>query len=89
MYRGRKLVEVDTADVRVGDKIACLLSDAEWFPEVNGWHDVLLPLSRYEGLSDVTHRYFSFDAWAPCWVDESFQRHDLASKTLIVERTEQ
>ena len=51
---------VPTRDVREGDQLAHKLSDTPWtYTPVTGWSDRVLKLSRYEGLSDVTHRTFT------------------------------
>lgn len=65
MEPNRPLIWVPTADVRVGDQLALLLSDAQAYPEITGWSDRLLKLSRH-GLPDVVHRTFTV-MWAPWW----------------------
>ncbi|WP_037898470.1 hypothetical protein [Streptomyces sp. NRRL S-920] len=69
---------IDTKDVQVGDKIACLLSDARAYPRVTGWTDRVLK------LSDVTHRTFQVSG-APWWA-EDMTTFDLAGQALIVSR---
>ncbi|MET9366212.1 hypothetical protein ABZX93_35665 [Streptomyces sp. NPDC006632] len=69
---------IDTKDVQVGDKIACLLSDARAYPRVTGWTDRVLK------LSDVTHRTFQVSG-APWWADD-MTTFDLAAQALIVSR---
>lgn len=85
MYLDNELEWVLTSEVKVGDKLACLLSDAEAYPVVTGWTDIVLNLSRYEGLKDVTHRTFSVPP-TKWWVDHAMLTHDLASQTLIMKR---
>ncbi|MEV6419077.1 hypothetical protein [Streptomyces sp. NPDC051662] len=80
------LVWVATAEVKVGDRLVCLLSDARAYPVITGWSDERLNLSRYEGLQDVIHRYFDLESGAPWWCDDDQRRSDLAGKTLIVSR---
>ncbi|WP_331725155.1 hypothetical protein OG478_53190 (plasmid) [Streptomyces phaeochromogenes] len=69
---------IDTKDVQVGDKIACLLSDARAYPRVTGWTD------RELKLSDVTHRTFQVTG-APWWADD-MTTFDLSGQALIVSR---
>lgn len=78
------LVWIPTAEVKVGDRIACLLSDAQAYPTVTGWSDRVLNLSRFEGLKDVTHRTFRVSG-APWWAEDMLT-DDLAGKSLIVSR---
>ncbi|GHH31449.1 hypothetical protein [Streptomyces rubradiris] len=74
---------VPTQDVQVGDRIACLLSDAHAYPRVTGWTDRVLELSRH-GLKDVTHRKFQVSE-APWWA-EDMTTFNLARQALIVSR---
>ncbi|MGW1627650.1 hypothetical protein [Streptomyces sp. NPDC002172] len=74
---------IDTKDVQVGDKIACLLSDASAYPRVTGWTDRVLELSK-QGLKDVTHRKFKVSG-APWWA-EDMTTFDLSGQALIVSR---
>ncbi|MGW3426307.1 hypothetical protein [Streptomyces phaeochromogenes] len=74
---------IDTKDVQVGDKIACLLSDARAYPSVTGWTDRVLELSK-QGLKDVTHRTFQVSG-APWWA-EDMTTFDLSGQALIVSR---
>lgn len=82
MQPDRPLMWVPTVDVRVGDQLACLLSDAQAYPEITGWSDRLLQLSRYD-LPDVVHRTFTV-GWAPWWVDHSQCTSALNGEALIV-----
>jgi len=75
---------VPAAEIRHGDRLACLLSDAEFYPQVTGWSDRELKLSRF-GLADVTHRTFAVRS-APWWVDDAMRTVDLAGQALIVRR---
>ena len=56
---------IPTAEVREGDKIACLLSDAQAYLRVTGWSDRTLDLTRYD-LPVYVHRTFTV-AYAPWW----------------------
>jgi hypothetical protein len=82
--RGRFVQWIPTADVKPGDQLACFLSDASAFPEVTGWADRELALSRF-GLADVTHREFTVRD-APWWVrtDNFMLTSDLAGETLVL-----
>lgn len=75
---------VPTGDVREGDRIACLLSDAHAFLPVTGWADKTLDLTRH-GLGVHVHRVFSV-ANAPWWAGDDMRTHDLAGQALIVKR---
>ncbi|MFG3582536.1 hypothetical protein [Streptomyces sp. NPDC047990] len=74
---------IPTRDVRVGDKIACLLSDASADLEVTGWSDKFLDLSRY-ALRSVTHRTFKV-SWEPWWAWD-MKTYDLGNKALVLSR---
>jgi len=74
---------IDTKDVQVGDRIACLLSDASAYPRVTGWTDRVLKLSK-QGLEDVTHRTFQVSG-APWWAKD-MTTFDLSGQALIVSR---
>lgn len=74
---------IPTGDVRIGDRLACLLSDARSYPTVTGWSDKMLILSRY-GLDDVTHR--TFTVTGASWWTEDMLTFNLAEGTLIVKR---
>jgi hypothetical protein len=74
---------IPTGDVQVGDRIACLLSDARDYLEVTGWTDKLLNLSRL-GLDDVTHRTFK-TKYTPWWAFD-MKTFSLSGETLIVAR---
>jgi hypothetical protein len=84
-YSGRHVDWVPTAEVRVGDRLACLLSDAHAFPAVTGWTDRVLDLAPHS-LPSVTHRTFQVSGDTPWWVDESMCTNNLANQTLIVAR---
>jgi hypothetical protein len=51
----------------VGDRVACLLSDARAYPRVTGWSDRTLDLSAH-GLGVHVQRTFTVGA-APWWAD--------------------
>ena len=69
---------VPTGDVKVGDRIVCLLSDADAYPEVTGWSD-----HEYK-TTYTTYRTFTVTGDVPWWVDDSFTSFDLARQALIV-----
>ncbi|MBM4574914.1 hypothetical protein GS896_25445 [Rhodococcus hoagii] len=71
---------IDTNDVQVGDRIACLLSDAEAYPTVTGWAD-----GTYT-QTDGSYRDFQVSGDRPWWVKDIDLRSDLNGKTLIVAR---
>ncbi|WP_188279276.1 hypothetical protein [Streptomyces sp. CBMA29] len=56
---------IPTPDVRVGDRIALLLSDAQDYPVITGWTDRTLDLERH-GLGSPVHRTWRV-RWAPWW----------------------
>lgn len=72
---------IPTADVRTGDHIACLLSDASAYLEVTGWSD--RELSRVPGKP--VHRTFTVRG-APWWADDAMRTFGLGRETLIVKR---
>lgn len=79
---------VPTAEVRVGDRIACLLSDAHAFLPVTGWDDKTLDLTRYGSerpFGIIVHRVFTVTN-APWWAGEDMRTGDLAGPALIVKR---
>ncbi|MCX5207476.1 hypothetical protein OG897_39500 [Streptomyces sp. NBC_00237] len=78
-----EIVWIDTKDVQVGDKIACLLSDARAYPRVTGWTDRVLELSK-QGLKDFTQRTFQVSG-APWWA-EDMTTFDLSGQAPIVSR---
>ena len=84
MEASRPVVWIPTTEVQAGDRLALLLSDAEAYPEVTGWSDRVLELSRH-GLADVTHRTFTVTG-APWWADRMDRTGDVTGQTLIVAR---
>lgn len=73
-----------SADVRIGDKLAFLLSDAQAFCEVTGWDD-----GQYSAAVPGQPRYRHFRVKsAPWWVETADLRHSLETdgKALIVRR---
>ncbi len=56
---------IPTADVKVGDRISCLLSDASADLEVTGWEDRVIDLTRYD-LGTSTYRNFKVSG-EPWW----------------------
>ncbi len=89
-YYGHELEWVRTTDVKVGDRIACLLSDASAFPVITGWSDKTLDLTRYE-LGVAIHRVFRAMP-APWWCDDAMTTgtvsDDQFGVTPIVKRAE-
>lgn len=75
---------VDVVEVRVGDRIACLLSDAEAYLVVTGWSDRELLVGTSLAC---THRTFTVKS-APWWARDMLTA-DHASQELIVKRTEE
>lgn len=80
---------VPTTSVRIGDRLACLLSDAQAFPTVTGWTDKTLDLSSH-GLGVIVHRVFTVRG-APWWVDDlmvtgTIDANNRVGTTLIVSR---
>ncbi len=84
MHGPNALTWIPAADVRIGDSLACLLSDAYAYLPVTGWSDSECDLSRY-GLGISTRRTFTV-AGRPWWVETADLRHDLAGQALIVAR---
>ena len=79
------LIWIPTSEVRAGDRIACLLSDARDYLTVTGWHDKKLDLAKYD-LGVHVHRTFE-TTYAPWWVNcgnDDMRTNDLAGETLIV-----
>ena len=74
---------IPTEEVRTGDRIACLLSDARAYPTVTGWSDKTIDLSAH-GLGVHVHRTFTVRR-APWWA-EDMTTFNLDGKTLIVPR---
>jgi len=83
-FRGLQVAYVDTMDVRVGDQIVCMLSDATATVTVTGWTDRELDL-RWPGHANPVHRTFTYTS-APWWVDKAMMTHGLAGRTHIVAR---
>ncbi|MEV5883066.1 hypothetical protein AB0L74_10165 [Streptomyces sp. NPDC052020] len=77
---------VPTKDVKVGDKISCLLSDASADLEVTGWEDKVIDLTRY-GLGVSTYRHFKV-SWAPWWACDmkAFRLDGPEGKALVLAR---
>jgi hypothetical protein len=88
VVRGVEIEEVPTLAVRLGDHVACWLSDASAYLPVTGWSDRLLKLSRF-GLADVVHRTFTVRG-APWWAgtDMGMLTYDVAGTVFIVARKE-
>ena len=78
---------IPTAEVREGDRLAMLLSDAQAFPEVTGWADREIDLTRH-GLGVHVHRTFTVTPvewwYGPHHAD--MRTSDLAGQALIVKR---
>jgi len=83
-----KVEWIPTGEVKVGDRIACLLSDAHAYPTVTGWNDKVIDLSRY-GLPVSKYRIFTVSEDVHWWIDESMRTNDLERETLIVARSTQ
>ncbi|MFI0553453.1 hypothetical protein [Streptomyces scabiei] len=79
---------IPTKDVKIGDKISCLLSDASADLEVTGWDDKVIDLTRYD-LGTTTYRHFKV-SWEPWWAYDmkAFQLDGprLASMALVLAR---
>lgn len=75
-----------TKDVKVGDKISCLLSDASADLEVIGWEDKVIDLTRYD-LGTSTYRHFKV-SWEPWWAYDmkSFRLDGPDGKALVLSR---
>jgi hypothetical protein len=77
---------IPTDQVRVGDKISCLLSDASADLEVTGWEDKVIDLTRYD-LGTSTYRHFKVK-WEPWWAYDmkSFRLDGRDGKALVLAR---
>jgi hypothetical protein len=74
---------IPTSEVAIGDRIACLLSNASAYLTVTGWADKTIDLTRY-GCGVYVHRIFT-TSYAPWWVaGEDMRTFDLAREALIV-----
>lgn len=75
---------IPTADVRMGDRIACLLSDAQAYYSVTGWSDRTIDLTEHN-LGVSVHRTFTTlpRVW---WAGNDMVTFDLAREALIVKR---
>jgi hypothetical protein len=62
--------------VKIGDRIVCLLADADAYPTVTGWSD--------ETIGGVVYRNFTVSGDSPWWVDQSFVSFELGKTALVV-----
>lgn len=69
-FRGRLVSYVQPADVVVGDRIACWLSDVSAYPHVTGGTSRKRDLTRY-GIPVEWVTEYTVDS-APWWVDRTF-----------------
>lgn len=89
MKPSREVEWVNSEDVKVGDSIVFLLSDAEAYAEVIGWSDSTR--APHDGLGTSVRRDWNC-AGVPWWAREmlftylTFDGSVTASKTLIVKR---
>ncbi|MFB8026901.1 MULTISPECIES: hypothetical protein [unclassified Streptomyces] len=77
---------IATAQVRMGDRISCLLSDASADLAVTGWQDKVIDLTRYD-LGTSTYRHFTVKA-APWWAADmtSFRLDGPHGQALVLAR---
>lgn len=77
---------IPTVQVRIGDRISCLLSGASADLEVTGWEDKVIDLTRYD-LGTSTYRHFKVKS-EPWWVYDmtSFQLDGPRGQALLVSR---
>ena len=71
---------IDVDDVRVGDRIVCLLSDADAYPTVAGWDDIT------GAATGTVYRQFRVTGDRPWWVEDVDLSSTRPGKVLIVSR---
>lgn len=84
-FRGVTIDRIPVSDVKVGDKIACWLSDASAYPTVTGWTDKTIDLTRYD-LGVTVHRHFKTSD-APWWAVVPSAHTDVDDLTFDVTAT--
>ncbi|MFZ2527649.1 MAG: hypothetical protein WAX14_08350 [Rhodococcus sp. (in: high G+C Gram-positive bacteria)] len=71
---------IDVDDVQVGDRLVCLLADADAYPTVTGWEDI-----TYKTTNSV-YRQFEVNGDRPWWVDDGHLAVERPGQAHIVSR---